>query len=109
MIDDDGPERPGGIRRHRRTTAAAAPPPHTQLAPTTAPSLLAPAPLQRERADRVPRFPPAARPLPPRSLYGHTYTLAKKIKEGVDAVEGAEGILYQVRVGSGEIALLASI
>jgi len=29
-------------------------------------------------------------------MYGHVLTLAKKVKEGVDSVEGVEGILYQV-------------
>ena len=47
---------------------------------------------------RIANHPP---PHPPFRLYGHTYTLAKKIKEGVDAVEGSEGILYQVRAGDG--------
>ncbi|XP_024359128.1 probable NAD(P)H dehydrogenase (quinone) FQR1-like 1 [Physcomitrium patens] len=30
------------------------------------------------------------------SMYGHVLTLAKKMKEGVDSVEGVEAILYQV-------------
>lgn len=30
------------------------------------------------------------------STYGHIYQMAKAIKEGVDSVEGCEGILYQV-------------
>lgn len=30
------------------------------------------------------------------SMYGHVAKLAAKIKEGVDSVEGAEGIIYQV-------------
>lgn len=30
------------------------------------------------------------------STYGHVYTLAKAMKEGVDSVEGCEGVLYQV-------------
>ena len=34
--------------------------------------------------------------LPPR--YGHIYKMAQKVKEGVDSVVGAEGILYQVNV-----------
>lgn len=31
------------------------------------------------------------------SLYGHVYQMAKAVKEGVDAVPGCEGVLYQVR------------
>lgn len=31
------------------------------------------------------------------SSYGHVAQLAKKIKEGIDSVDGAEGILYQVK------------
>lgn len=30
------------------------------------------------------------------SMYGHVYQMAQKVKEGVDAVEGFEGVLYQV-------------
>lgn len=30
------------------------------------------------------------------SMYGHIYKLAEKVKEGIDSVEGVEGILYQV-------------
>lgn len=30
------------------------------------------------------------------SMYGHVLTLAKKVKEGVDSVEGVEGFLFQV-------------
>jgi NAD(P)H dehydrogenase (quinone) len=30
------------------------------------------------------------------SLYGHVHKLAQAIKEGVDSIEGAEGVLYQV-------------
>lgn len=30
------------------------------------------------------------------SMYGHIYTLAKAIKEGIDSVDGVEGVLYQV-------------
>lgn len=30
------------------------------------------------------------------SMYGHVLSLAKKVKEGVDSVEGVEGFLYQV-------------
>jgi len=30
------------------------------------------------------------------SMYTHVYQLAQKIKEGVDSVEGCEGVLYQV-------------
>jgi multimeric flavodoxin WrbA len=32
------------------------------------------------------------------TTYGHIYTMAKAVKEGVDSVEGCEGILYQVRI-----------
>ena len=28
--------------------------------------------------------------------YGHIYKLAQSVKQGIDSVEGAEGILYQV-------------
>lgn len=31
------------------------------------------------------------------STYGHIYKLAQTIKEGIDSVDGVEGILYQVR------------
>ena len=34
-----------------------------------------------------------------RGRYGHVAKLAEKEKEGVDSVEGAEGILFQVRLG----------
>ena len=30
------------------------------------------------------------------SMYGHVKTMAQKVKEGVDSVDGCEGILYQV-------------
>jgi hypothetical protein len=30
------------------------------------------------------------------TTYGHIYTMAKAVKEGVDSVEGCEGVLYQV-------------
>jgi NAD(P)H dehydrogenase (quinone) len=30
------------------------------------------------------------------STYGHVYTMAKAVKEGVDKVDGCEGVLYQV-------------
>lgn len=30
------------------------------------------------------------------SMYGHVYKLAQSIKQGVDSVEGVEGVLYQV-------------
>lgn len=30
------------------------------------------------------------------SMYGHVKTMAQKVKEGVDSVEGCEGVLYQV-------------
>lgn len=30
------------------------------------------------------------------SMYGHVYKLAQSVKEGVDSVEGCEGVLYQV-------------
>lgn len=30
------------------------------------------------------------------STYGHVYSMAKAVKEGVDKVEGCEGLLYQV-------------
>eukprot|EP00884_Botryococcus_braunii_P016104 jgi/Botrbrau1/3177/Bobra.37_2s0007.1 len=30
------------------------------------------------------------------SMYGHIYKLAQKVKEGIDSVEGVEGVLYQV-------------
>ncbi len=30
------------------------------------------------------------------STYGHVYQMAKAVKEGVDSIEGCEGILYQV-------------
>jgi NAD(P)H dehydrogenase (quinone) len=30
------------------------------------------------------------------SMYGHVKTMAQKIKEGVDKVDGCEGVLYQV-------------
>eukprot|EP00567_Pseudictyota_dubia_P014174 CAMPEP_0197438212 /NCGR_PEP_ID=MMETSP1175-20131217/5270_1 /TAXON_ID=1003142 /ORGANISM="Triceratium dubium, Strain CCMP147" /LENGTH=190 /DNA_ID=CAMNT_0042967895 /DNA_START=114 /DNA_END=686 /DNA_ORIENTATION=- len=29
-------------------------------------------------------------------MYGHVKTMAEKVKEGVDSVEGCEGVLYQV-------------
>lgn len=31
------------------------------------------------------------------STYGHVYAMANAIKEGIDAVEGCEAVLYQVR------------
>jgi hypothetical protein len=31
--------------------------------------------------------------------YGHVEKLARALKEGVDSVEGVEGVLYQVRSG----------
>jgi NAD(P)H dehydrogenase (quinone) len=30
------------------------------------------------------------------TTYGHVYSMAKAVKEGVDKVEGCEGVLYQV-------------
>jgi len=30
------------------------------------------------------------------SMYGHIHQMAQKVKEGVDAIEGCEGVLYQV-------------
>lgn len=30
------------------------------------------------------------------STYGHVATLARAMKEGIDAVDGVEGVLYQV-------------
>lgn len=30
------------------------------------------------------------------SMYGHVYKLAQKVKEGIDAIPGCEGVLYQV-------------
>ena len=34
------------------------------------------------------------------TTYGHIYEMAKKVKEGVDSVEGCEGVLYQVRAST---------
>lgn len=31
------------------------------------------------------------------STYGHVCSMAKAVKEGIDAVEGCEAVLYQVR------------
>lgn len=31
------------------------------------------------------------------SMYGHVYELAKQMKEGVDSIDGCEGLLYQVQ------------
>lgn len=28
-------------------------------------------------------------------MYGHIYKLAQQVKEGIDSVEGMEGVLYQ--------------
>lgn len=30
------------------------------------------------------------------TTYGHVYAMAKSVKEGVDKVDGCEGVLYQV-------------
>ncbi len=45
------------------------------------------------------RATPTQSPAPPHptdSMYGHIYKLAQAIKEGVDSVDGVEGVLYQV-------------
>ena len=34
--------------------------------------------------------------------YGHIHKMALKVKEGVDSVAGAEGVLYQVKVFPGQ-------
>ena len=34
-----------------------------------------------------------------RSMYGHNARMAEAEKEGVDSVEGCEGIIYQVMAG----------
>lgn len=57
------------------------------------------------------RSPPRYRLLNPGTriagTYGHVEKLARALKEGVDSVEGVEGVLYQVR--SGDAGLVVAL